>query len=159
MQKREARRKTPGSSAALSKHIRLILCPMIYGSTLFPHAEAAENGMDQFIIHGIARDFPHRFPGFREIDDDEVRLKTLTDGRSRAENIVQRFPYQFHVAKIGQEEDTTRVGILLFGDLPQLFPQFVHPAPVTGRKKNYRDMSRDFPYIFRLDFRREVIFI
>lgn len=58
MQKREARRKTPGSPAALSKHIRLILCPMIYGSTLFPHAEAAENGMDQFIIHGIARDFP-----------------------------------------------------------------------------------------------------
>lgn len=112
MQKREARRKTPGSSAALSKHIRLILCPMIYGRTLFPHAEPAENGMDQFIIHGIARDFPHRFPGFREIDDDEVRLKTLTDGRSRAENIVQRFPYQFHVAKIGQEEDTTRVGIL-----------------------------------------------
>ena len=85
---------------------------MIYGSTLFPHAEAAENGMDQFIIHGIARDFPHRFPGFREIDDDEVRLKTLTDGRSRAEDIVQRLPYQFHMAKVGQEEDTARVGIL-----------------------------------------------
>ena len=38
------------------------------------------------------------------------------DGRSRAENIVQRFPYQFHVAKIGQEENTTRVGILFFGN-------------------------------------------
>lgn len=159
MQKREARRKTPGSSAALSKHIRLILCPMIYGRTLFPHAEASENGMDQFIIHGIARDFPHRFPGFREIDDDEVRLKALTDGRPRAEDIVQRLPYQFHMAKVGQEEDTARVGILLFGDLPQFVPQFVHPAPVTGGKRNYRDMSRDFPYIFRLDFQREVIFI
>lgn len=115
--------------------------------------------MDQFIIHGIARDFPHRFPRFREIDDDEVRLKTLTDGRSRAEDIVQRLPYQFHMAKVGQEEDTARVGILLFGDLPQFVPQFVHPAPVTGGKRNYRDMFRDFPYIFRLDFRREVIFI
>ena len=134
--KREARRKTPGSSAALSKHIRLILCPMIYGRTLFPHAKAAENGMDQFIIHGIARDFPYRFPGFREIDDDEVRLKALTDGRSRAEDIVQRFPYQFHMAKVGQEEDTARVGILFFGDLPQFVPQFVHPAPVTGGKGN-----------------------
>lgn len=115
--------------------------------------------MDQFIIHSIARDFPHRFPGFCKIDDDEVRLKAFTDGRSRAENIVQRFPYQFHVAKIGQEENTTRVGILFFGNLPQPFPQFVHPAPVTGRKRNDRNMSRDFPYIFRLDFRREVIFI
>lgn len=159
MQKREARRKTPGSSAALSKHIQLILCPMIYGRTLFPHAEASENGMDQFIIHGIARDFPHRFPGFREIDDDEVRLKALTDGRPRAEDIVQRLPHQFHMAQVSQEENTTRVGILFFGDLPQLFPQFVHPAPVTGRKRNDRNMSRDFPYIFRLDFRREVIFI
>lgn len=159
MQKREARRKTPGSSAALSKHIRLILCPMIYGSTLFSHAKAAENGMDQFIIHGIARDFPHRFPGFCKIDDDEVRLKAFTDGRSRAEDIVQRFPYQFHMAQVSQEGNTTRVGILFFGDLPQLFPQFVHPAPVTGRKRNDRNMSRDFPYIFRLDFRREVIFI
>lgn len=132
---------------------------MIYGRTLFPHAEAAENGMDQFIIHGIARDFPHRFPGFCKIDDDEVRLKALTDGRPRAEDIVQRLPYQFHMAKVSQEENTTRVGILFFGDLPQLFPQFVHPAPVTGRKRNDRNMSRDFPYIFRLDFRREVIFI
>lgn len=68
--------------------------------------------MDQFIIHSIARDFPHRFPCFRQVDDDEVRLEAFTDGRSRAENIVQRFPYQFHVAKIGQEEDTARVGIL-----------------------------------------------
>lgn len=115
--------------------------------------------MDQFIIHSIARDFPHRFPGFCKIDDDEVRLKAFTDGRSRAEDIVQRFPYQFHMAQVSQEENTTRVGILFFGDLPQLFPQFVHPAPVTGRKRNDRNMSRDFPYIFRLDFRREVIFI
>ena len=129
MQKAGTRRGFPGSHAALSKHIRLILCPMSYGSTLFPHAEAAENGMDQFIIHGIAREFPHRFPGFREIDDDEVRLKTFTDGSSRADDIVQRFPYQFHVAKIGQEEDTTRVGILLFGDLPQLFRSSSIPLP------------------------------
>ena len=63
------------------------------------------------------------------------------------------------MAQVSQEENTTRVGILFFGDLPQLFPQFVHPAPVTGGKGNDRDMSRDFPYIFRLDFRREVIFI
>ena len=132
---------------------------MIYGSTLFPHAEPAENGMDQFIIHGIARDFPHRFPCFRQVDDDEVRLEAFTDGRSRAEDIVQRFPHQFHMAQVGQKEDTPRVGILLFGDLPQFVPQFIHPAPVTGGKGNNRDMSRDFPYIFRLDFRREVIFI
>lgn len=115
--------------------------------------------MDQFIIHSIARDFPHRFPGFCKIDDDEVRLKAFTDGRSRAEDIVQRFPYQFHMAQVSQEENTTRAGILFFGDLPQFVPQFVHPAPVTGGKGNDRDMSRDFPYIFRLDFRREVIFI
>lgn len=59
--------------------------------------------MDQFIIHSIARDFPHRFPGFCKIDDDEVRLKAFTDGRSRAEDIVQRFPYQFHMAQVGQK--------------------------------------------------------
>ena len=73
MQKREARRKTSGSSAALSKHIRLILCPMIYGRTLFPHAEAGKYALGDVGPHAAAGEGAQGVHGLFRLCEDDVR--------------------------------------------------------------------------------------